>query len=74
MGLDCLKLIIPGGKLSLHCKYTDCFIYNFIGCLDHRLLRCVPFCETVIGMRVVGGRQARTSASTEEQKIPKGAK
>lgn len=74
LGLDCLKLIIPGGKLSLHCKYTDCFIYNFIGCLDHRLLRCFPFCETVIGMRVVGGRQARTSASTEEQKIPKGAK
>lgn len=38
LSLDCLKFIIPGGKLSLHCKYTDCFIYNFIGCLDPPLL------------------------------------
>lgn len=70
LSLDCLKFTIPGGKLSLHCKYTDCFIYNFIGCLDHRRLRCFHFCETAIGVRVVGGRQA----STEEQKIQEGAK
>lgn len=74
LSLDCLKFIIPGGKLSLHCKYTDCFIYNFIGCLDHRLLRCFHFCGAVICKRVVGGRQACTYASTEEQKIQKGAK
>lgn len=48
LSLDCLKFIIPGGKLSLHCKYTDCFIYNFIGCLDHRLLCCFHFYETGI--------------------------
>lgn len=48
LSLGCLKFIIPGGKLSLHCKYTDCFIYNFIGCLDPRLLRCSHFYETGI--------------------------
>lgn len=35
----CLKLIIPGGKLSLQSKYTECFVYNFTVCLDHKVLR-----------------------------------
>lgn len=34
-----LKFLIPGGKLSLQSKYTQCFIYNFTACLDHKALR-----------------------------------